>query len=228
MEIRQFEDAGLAYRVLEPDGYDAGRSYPLVILMHGYGSHMGDLVSLAPMIAPRGCLFAFPNAPIRMDFGLGMVGYAWSVPPEAEFDADGRSERLVEGFVEDVMSRYGVEDGRAALGGFSQGGMMAYRHGLRRPERFRALIALSSRISRLDLPGGSADSPPRQHIFIAHGTLDDVIPPKAGQQARRMLTARGYAPEYREYEMAHQVTPEVIADLASWLANALPPEGGTG
>ena len=65
---------------MEPDGYRDGRSYPLVILMHGYGSNMSDLAPLAPMISREGYLFAFPNAPIRLDFGLGMIGYAWSAP----------------------------------------------------------------------------------------------------------------------------------------------------
>ena len=223
MEAKQYEDGDLAYRVLEPDGYEPGRPYPLVILMHGYGSHMGDLMSLGPLIAPRGCLFAFPNAPIRMDLGFGMAGYAWSIPPEDEFDTDGSAERLLKGFVDDVMARYGVEDGQAVLGGFSQGGMMAYRHGLRRPDRFRGLVALSSRLSRRDLPDSPGDSPPSQRIFITHGTLDDVIPPKAGRLARNMLTARGYSPEHREYEMAHEITQEVIADLSGWLAKVLPP-----
>ena len=81
---------------MEPDGYRAGRPYPLVILMHGYGSNMSDLVPLVPMISRAGYLFAFPNAPIRMDFGLGMVGYAWSAPLEADFDEDGRAESLLD------------------------------------------------------------------------------------------------------------------------------------
>ena len=137
---------------MEPDGYCAGRPYPLVILMHGYGSHMSDLVPLAPMISPEGCLFAFPNAPIRLDFGLAMVGYAWSAPLDADFDAAGRAESLLETMVKDVTSRYGVEEGRVVLGGFSQGGMMAFRHGLRHPDRFPGIVALSSRLTPQDRP----------------------------------------------------------------------------
>ena len=142
--------------------------------MHGYGSNMSDLAPLVPMISREGCLFAFPNAPIPMDFGLGMVGYAWSAPLEADFDEDGRAESLLETMVEDVTSRYGVEEGRVVLGGFSQGGMMAFRHGLRTPT--------ASRASLPKLPP-SITGPPRevgsrthdQRIFIAHGTFDDVI-----------------------------------------------------
>ena len=208
---------------MEPDGYRAGRPYPLVILMHGYGSNMSDLVPLVPMISREGCLFAFPNAPIRLDFGLGMVGYAWSAPLEADFDADGCAESLLETMVEDVISRYGVEEGRVVIGGFSQGGMMAFRHGLRHPDRFPGIAALSSRLPSPDLPDVSANPAHSQRIFIAHGTLDDVISVHEGRTARDALTRAGYPAEYREYHMAHQITHEVIADLSAWLAKTLPP-----
>ena len=99
------DDGSLAYQVVEPDGYRADRPYPLVILMHGYGSNMSDLVPLVPMISTEGCLFAFPNAPIRLDFGMGMVGFAWSAPLEADFDEDGRAESLLETMIEDVTAQ---------------------------------------------------------------------------------------------------------------------------
>ena len=212
---------------MEPDGYRAGHSYPLVVLMHGYGSHMGDLAPLVPMISREGYLFAFPNAPIRMEFGLEMVGYAWSAPLEADFDADGSAESLLKAFVDDVTSRYSVEEGRVVLGGFSQGGMMAFRHGLRHADRFPGIVALSSRLTPQDQPSGAASSSHTQRIFIAHGTIDDVIHVQDGRSAHDILSRGGYPTEYREYDMAHQITHEVIADLSAWLAYTLPP-GGVG
>ena len=113
---------------------------------------MSDLAPLVPMISREGYLFAFPNAPIPMDFGLGMVGYAWSAPLDADFDEDGRAESLLEAFVDDVTTRYGIEEGRVVLGGFSQGGMMAFRHGLRHADRFPGIVALSSRLPSQDRP----------------------------------------------------------------------------
>ena len=208
---------------MEPDGYRDGRSYPLVILMHGYGSNMSDLAPLVPMISTEGCLFAFPNAPIRLDFGLGMVGYAWSAPLEADFDEGGRAENLLEAMVEDVMSRYGVEEGRVAIGGFSQGGKMAIRHGLRHPGRFPGIVALSSRLPPQDLPIEGGDATRGQRVFIAHGTFDDVIHVQEGRSAHDVLSRGGYPVEYHEYEMAHQITHEVMADLSAWLADTLPP-----
>ncbi len=209
--------------MVEPDGYHAGGSYPLVILMHGYGSNMSDLAPLAPMISPTGYLFAFPNAPIRIDFGMGMAGYAWSAPLEADFDEDGRAESLLEAMIDDVTSRYGVEEGRVVIGGFSQGGMMALRHGLRHPDRFPGIVALSSRLPPQDQPVEAGDAIRGQRVFIAHGTYDDVIHVQEGRSAHDLLSRGSYPVEYHEYGMAHQIIPEVIADLSAWLAGTLPP-----
>ena len=192
--------------------------------MHGYGSNMSDLAPLVPMISREGYLFAFPNAPIRLDFGLGMVGYAWSAPLEADFDADGSAESILDEFVDNVTSRYGVEKGRVVLGGFSQGGMMAFRHGLRHADRFPGIVALSSRhaIYRIDPPRCRKLDTRSQRIFIAHGTIDDVIVVREGRSAHDVLSRGGYPTEYHEYDMAHQITHEVITDLSAWLAETLP------
>ena len=118
-----------------------------------------------------------------------------------------------------------VEEGRVVIGGFSQGGMMALRHGLRHPDRFPGIVALSSRLPPQDRPGGAGDTARRQRVFIAHGTFDDVIHVQEGRSAHDALSRSGYPAEYHEYEMAHQIIPEVMADLSAWLADTLPPSG---
>ena len=222
MEVKRFDGDGLRYLVVEPDGYTRDREYPLVVLLHGYGSHMGDLAALSEMIDERGYVYAFPNGPIRVPLGPGAVGYGWGAR-EGEFDPDGEAEGLVGTFIDEVVDRYDIAEGKIALGGFSQGGMMAYRHGLAMPDVFGGVAALSARIpGRRDM----AEQLPAvrdQPVFIAHGTLDAMIGVEMGRAARDFLQANGYAPEHHEYEMAHQITAEVLADLTAWVHRVLPP-----
>ena len=100
---------------------------------------------------------------------------------------------------------------------------MAYRCGLQRQEMFAGLAALSATFPGPEelesrLPDGRS-----QTIFIAHGRYDSMVHLDTGVQAWRFLEDAGYNPEYHEYDMAHEIRPEVIDDLTSWLAAALPP-----
>ena len=50
-----------------------------------------------------------------------------------------------------------------------------------------------------------------------------MVPIERGRATRAFLEAQGYAPTYREYEMAHEISEELIYDLAPWIRSVLPP-----
>lgn len=224
VQLQEHDGTALRYVTVEPDGYDPGRPYPMVILLHGYGSHMRDLAGLVEVIGAAGYLYAFPNAPMPIQLGYGARGYAWADPAEGDgAEAAQRSEEMLAAFFEEVIGLYGVVAGQVVLGGFSQGGSMTFRTGLPSPDIFRGLVSLSGKMPEPDtlrarLPAGRA-----QHMFIAHGTLDQLIPVEEARSAHRFLEAEGYAPEYHEYEMGHEVASEEVEDLTRWLRRVLPP-----
>lgn len=215
----------LVYVTVNPEGYDANESYPMVILLHGYGAHMYDLASLAPAFDPRGYLYVCPNAPIPVLIGQGIVGYSWrpprddGSPPEAQHEQALRGERMLADFFGEVIERYRVPPGKVALVGFSQGGAMAYNMGLARPDLFAGVACLSTGINDPDTLRGRL--PPRrtQPVFIAHGLQDN---PDRARRSRDFLVAAGYTPEYHEYNMGHEISEEVISDLSPWLHKVLP------
>ncbi len=221
-EVRQ--GAGLKYLTVLPDGYDPEARYPLVVMLHGFGANMADLAGLAPAINPTGYVYACPNAPISFNLGFGQTGYAWMSPRgQSTPEEIASAERLLGEFFDEVLQEFQVAPERAVLLGFSQGGGMTYRCGLQRREQFAGLAALSATFPdpgelEARLPGGRA-----QAIFIAHGRSDSMVPHDSAVRARRFLEEAGYTPEYHEYDMAHEIRPEVIDDLTSWLAAALPP-----
>ena len=43
------------------------------------------------------------------------------------------------------------------------------------------------------------------------------------RESRDFLISEGYSPQYREYEMAHEINQDVLDDLGSWLHNVMPP-----
>ena len=63
MKEEQHEGRSLNYVTVTPDDYNPVVSYPLVIMLHGFGAHMGDLAGLASAIEDKGYVYACPNAP---------------------------------------------------------------------------------------------------------------------------------------------------------------------
>ena len=224
MEIQQHSSGGLDYLAILPDGYRPDEAYPLVVLLHGFGANMADLASLAPALGRRGYVYVAPNGPLKVRIAPNQVGYAWTPPGGAGAEEYAwRSEELLAALFDDVLERYGVPPGQAVLLGFSQGGGMTYRCGLGRPDVFAGLVALSSVLPDQAVLRERLPSERTQQVFIAHGLHDDLVFLHQAQQAREFLEEAGYHPAYREYPMAHEISPELVADLAAWLHSVLPP-----
>ena len=77
MNFEQLTEASLPMVVGTPDNFDSSHQYGMIVLMHGFGSHMGDLAGLAPLINETDYIYVCPNAPIGMNIGFGQQGYAW-------------------------------------------------------------------------------------------------------------------------------------------------------
>ena len=228
MEAKQLQGKTLHYIAIEPDGYDLDKKYPMVILLHGFGAHMGDLAGLAPAIDAAGYVYIFPNAPIPFDLGTGATGYGWTyprrVPQELRRadDVDSVVDMLAT-LVDEATTQYATEPGQVILGGFSQGGMMTYRYGLPNPDKFKGLVVLSGVAPDTDTMRERLPEDRSQPIFVAHGTDDMMISVQMARDTREFLEAEGYAPVYHEYPMAHEISQQTLSDLAAWIRDTLPP-----
>ena len=224
MKSEKHQGKGLQYLTVLPDEYDEGRRYPLVIMLHGFGANMQDLAGLAPVINSTGYVYACPNAPIAFDLGQGHAGYGWTSPrADATPEEVEAAESLLGGFFEEVLQQFYVLPGNALLLGFSQGGGMTYRCGISRSETFPGLVALSASLPDPKVLTDRLPEDRSQSIFVAHGLSDPLIPAESAQKARRFLEEAGYNLEFHEYNMAHEISEEVLRDLTPWMAKVLPP-----
>jgi phospholipase/carboxylesterase len=165
-----------------------GRQAALLLALHGAGS--GG--------APGG-LYAFRGAwdvPGLVIVAPAAAGAAWSLD---EIDVT-----FVDRALQRAFARCRVDAGRVAVGGFSSGAGMALWLGLTNGDLFRAVIALSGGGA---LPDERIGKP---RIFVAHGTLDNVIPVTLGGDAIvRELRSQGYDVTYRRFRGGHRVLPPV-------------------
>ena len=233
MQATQRQSSTLPYLAVHPDDYVPDRPYPMIILLHGFGAHMGDLAPLAPAIDPCGYIYICPNAPIPFQLAPGATGYGWTPPRDMRDVRQGiypnedleRAAQALATLINEVTAEYSTPDGDIILSGFSQGGMMTYRCGLPAPDRFRGLAILSGTSPdpahlRPLLPHDDRSQP----IFVAHGDADAVLPVSSAHDALTFLRQERYHPLYKEYpDMAHEISQDTLTDLAAWIKQTLPP-----
>ena len=219
------EGPGLQYVTVVPDDYTPDSSYPLVIMLHGFGANMQDLAGLAPAISADGYVYACPNAPIPFQLGPGQTGFGWLTPRgggTAEETAN--SEKLLGDFFDTVFQQFNVSPGNAILMGFSQGGGMTYRCGLGRADKFAGLAALSATLPDEDDLAARLPAERTQPIFIAHGLFDQMVSEDTAQSAKSFLESNGDTPEFHTYNMGHEISGEELGDLVPWVARVLSPQ----
>ena len=195
----------------------AGEPQGALVLVHGRGADEHDLFPLLDALDPeRRLVGATPRGPLSLPPGgahwyvLGGIGTPEARTFFASYDALGE---WLDGFLADAD----LAHDRLVLGGFSQGGVMAYALGLGagRP-RPAALVELSTFVPSVD--GLSLDlSPPLPPVAIGHGTLDNVIEVEWGRRARALLEDAGADVLYRETPMFHQIDPDFVREIAGWL-----------
>jgi phospholipase/carboxylesterase len=203
-----------------------------VIWLHGLGADGHDFEPVVPELGLPARLrvrFVFPHAPVRpVTLNMGMPMRAWydiqQLGGGAEDSAGIRaSQSHVEGLVERERGR-GVPARRVVLAGFSQGGAIALQAGLRYPQRLAGILALSTYLPLAATLAAERSAANRDlPLFMAHGTLDPMIPIVRARASRAALEALGYAVEWREYPMPHSVCAEEIGDIAAFLLRALSP-----
>jgi phospholipase/carboxylesterase len=211
----------LKYVLRVPTAAPDNASLPLVLVMHGRGADANDLADLAPMLdPPGGARFVFPNASKPFEAAPGMTfGYTWfeGWPPRGESLQESRA--LLLELIDELVAHYPTPPGKLIISGFSQGGLMAIDVGYRTTQTLAAIVVMSGAIAEADAPDFAAkkDVP----VLIVHGTEDDMIPILAARRARRLLEQHGIEPEYHEFLMGHQVTPESMEIVRNFMAERL-------
>ncbi|MCY4576111.1 MAG: alpha/beta hydrolase-fold protein [Chloroflexi bacterium] len=226
MEGTANKGSALDYVSITPTDYEESRAYPVIILVHGFGASMYDLAGLAPGIHQTGYVYLCPNGTVPLDIGGGQIGFGWTTPDGFNDPEEAKNtEEAFDAFMEEVREPYGLEPGNMLIIGFSQGGGLAYRYGLPRPDVFAGIGALSASIHDMEQLATQLPDERTQPIFVGHGDQDQVVPIDRGRSANTQLEQWGYGDLiYNEYGGAgHEITPTELRDLSQWAVRVLPP-----
>lgn len=218
------DDALLPCVEIEPKG----EAECAVVWLHGLGADGHDFEPIVPYLRlddGLGVRFVFPHAPKRaVTLNMGLIMRAWydirQIDLRRAHDEQGIRESTAH--VRALLAREHDERGipwdRIVLAGFSQGGAIALHAGLRHPERLAGILALSCYLVCEDtVEAERHEANLETPIFQAHGRLDPMVPVDRGAEARDRLRELGYPVQWKTYPMGHEVCPEEIGDVGTWL-----------
>ena len=188
-------------------------SRPLLVLLHGYGSHEGDLFGLSPRL-PLEPVIASLRAPLREN-----GGNAWfSLGPETVGNPDSELANEAADAVLEWLDT--LENTSVGLLGFSQGAAVALQLLRRAPERFDAVIALSGFVVAGTEPGDDVLRTTRPPVFWGRGTADRVIPAEGIDRTAQWLPTHATVTERIYEDLGHSVSVAELADINAFLLDA--------
>lgn len=189
---------------------------PLLVLLHGYGSHEGDLFQLAPYL-PLDYVLASVRGPMSM-------GYGWSWFPLDDLASghlDPEPINAAADAVREWLDGAAAGASRVDLLGFSQGGIVGMQMLRRVPDDATRLVLLASIAKGGEEPGDAELRRLRPRVFWGRGTLDNVIPDVAIEHTVAWLPGHSTLTS-RIYEgLGHGISDAMLADVNAFLRDEL-------
>ena len=194
---------------------------PLLIMLHGYGSNEEDLFSFAQEL-PDELLIISARAPLSLGFG----SYAWYT---IHFDASSSDKfsdipeakaalKLIDDFINEIVSAYQVNKQNIFLLGFSQGTILSTAYALNHPHKIQHVAALSGYVNEeLIQKPLEKENFKDLDFFVSHGAVDQVIPVEWARKTAPFLEKLKIQYSYQEYPVGHGVAPQNFFDLHSWV-----------
>ncbi len=208
----------LQYEVsLGPKSMDGS---PVAVLLHGRGSHRGDLQALRSLL-PDDLVLVTPQAPHPgHPWGYG-PGWAWYRYEGEDRVVDGTLEAsltLLEGFLGELAHALPVSPGQRFLGGFSQGGTTSLAYSLTRPGQLDGVLNFSGFLADSSLFDPAAGGEQTAPIFWGHGRRDPNIPFALAVKGRERLAVAKANVTEADYDIGHWIDPAEIQAATDWMA----------
>ena len=202
-----------------------------LILLHGYGASCEDLASLSNMIRVPGLRMIFPNGPQEVDLGGHMTGRAWfpisisdlertnstGAPPSFETMTPPGSKKAREAVTE-MIARLSIPLNQIAIGGFSQGAMLATDVSLQAHEQMAGLVILSGALVNKEIWAQKLAQHSGLQFFQSHGEQDQVLPFSSAKNLYQMLVSGGAKGQMMAFRGGHEIPLEVISRLQVFMS----------
>ncbi len=192
-EAFQAIDGELPYRLYVPDDYSEGKTYPVLLFLHGAGERGSDNEAQLKNVIQK--LFDDPTSPVYQSIVIVPQcpeGEQWVDTPWADGNYDIRyveeSNELgaVLNILDSIQSTYSVNENRIYVMGISMGGFGTWDLLMRHGDLFAAAIPICG---GGDINGvyNLLDKP----IYTCHGDADGTVPVEGTRELYQSIVEDG-------------------------------------
>jgi predicted esterase len=207
-----------------PPKIDLTRKYPLLLGLHGNGGNSEQILSVMNHALKKEALIlaaaqgVYPNFP-----RLRGQHFSWEIQTRDQGlwkIADPLAIENLNEVVQALKGKYPVSE--VYILGFSQGAAYAFLSAFKYPGLVAGIISIGGMFPETDkefsiLTEGEIVSGKKFRVFIAQGSNDRQIPESLGAKTAEKLKKYGYEVEYQEYEGGHEISPELMKKIYSWM-----------
>jgi predicted esterase len=221
------------YRIHLPEGFDAKKSYPVVLYLHGAGSGGNDNEKQTFV----GLGAAIRRNPKQFDSLIAVLPQI----PERSFWGGEMVEQAIKA-LEQTITEFKADPQRLYLMGNSMGGYGVWYTAAKYPNKFAAIVTIAGGIVPpkdlvMMLPQIRLAAPPdmlklydaqdpysafakqigKTPTWIFHGTDDNIVPASESRKmAEALKTVKGEV-RFTEYAReGHNIDPKALADAELW------------
>ncbi len=211
-------------RLFLPENYDASKSYPLLIGMHGFGGSTEGYTQLWSLLKTHSFIFVIPEGPYSAypNSYIQYNSYSWDIKVP-NLDLYKRSDHLSAEFIVNVKKQmaenYKID--KSYILGFSQGGAHAYAAGIKNPDEFEGIICFGAHMPNTQkhpwfLSDEDVENGNKLRVYIAHGK-DDPYTYKNAVQAKRTLKKYKYEVEQYLFDGGHTIDLLAFIKALHWM-----------
>lgn len=180
---------------------------PIVLLLHGLGSHERDLTGLVPYLPPT-----FAYVALRGIYRY-VEGYAW-----LESDIDPAATEKIQTSAAAVEAWIAAQQAPVVGAiGFSQGGILGLQLLRRDPHALDWIVQLSGAPFPAPMPGDAALAEVRPPALWGHGGLDPLFGEDRERRVREFMTTHTTCEEERRPYLGHAVDEVELRAIASFV-----------
>lgn len=193
-----------------PMHYEPNYAYPLLVWLHGPGDDERQLQRIMPLVSLRNYVAVGPRATANIK---GRKGMEWR---QSERDIDA-AEAAVFSCIDQVTDRFNVAPHRIFLAGYSTGGTMAFRLGLRHPQQFAGVLSLGGSFPSGNMPLARLSQARKLPLFIAQGRDADNYSIDRSCDELRLFHSAGLSVTLRQYPCGDELTTHMLSDMDRWI-----------